>query len=104
MFFIEGGFYAGYFSITGGFKQSDKSEFEVLIPPFCPAAVCDPRVPPTFLCLAAAIGRPGGEGSVPGEFYKFCFPSPNNGGGGAHVFLKGEFGLRSSWNKLAKPS
>ena len=66
MFFIEGGFYAGYFSITGGFKQSDKSEFEVLIPPFCPAAVCDPPSPPDFSVSGssdrAAGGRLGAKG------------------------------------------
>ena len=90
-FFIEGGFYAGYFSITGGFKQSDKSEFEVLIPPFCPAAVCDPRVPPTFLCLAAPIGRQGGEAQCQGTFVSSLFPLQTKVGEVARFSSRGKF-------------
>ena len=73
--------------------------FELLTPLFWPELYAPKESPPTFLCLAAPIGRPGGlsatEGGgwppCQGEFYKFCSPSPNNSGGGSHLpadFLK----------------
>ena len=76
--------------------------FELLTPLFWPELYAPKESPPTFLCLAAPIGRPGGlsategrggGGGPPcqGEFYKFCSPSPNNSGGGSHLpadFLK----------------
>ena len=83
------GFYAGYFSITGDFKQSDKSKFEVLIPPFCPAAVCDPPSPPDFSVSGSSDRAAGGGGSVPRDFCKFSFPYPNKSG--ARFSSRGKF-------------
>ena len=91
MFFIEGGFYAGYFSITGGFKQSDKSKFEVLIPPFCPAAVCDPPSPPDFSVSGSSDRAAGGAAQCQGTFVSSLFPLQTKVGEVARFSSRGKF-------------
>ena len=80
--------------------------FELLTPLFLPELYAPKESPPTFLCLAAPIGRPGGlsatEGGggwppCQGEFYKFCSPSPNNSGGGSH--LPADFLKQKLWDR-----